>query len=142
MLLYISGIFICLCFFSDCGEFIANSGFEKIVFAGRMCSVGGIKPILSIEKVVAEAIDRVPEEYVAPLIWEKLVERSKSVRPHKLEKPKESGEHYPKNVEMQKWCIVGEFGVSAKQLMFHVRIGDLIFLLHSEINTNDFYLRN
>ena len=34
-------------FFSDCGKFVSNSGFEGILYQARMYSVGGIKPVLS-----------------------------------------------------------------------------------------------
>ena len=29
------------------GKFLSNSGFEEILHQARMCSVGGIKPVLS-----------------------------------------------------------------------------------------------
>ena len=32
--------------FSNCGKFVTNSGVEESVFQARMCSVGGIKPVL------------------------------------------------------------------------------------------------
>ena len=72
-------------FFSNCGKFATNSGFEEIIYQARMCSVGGIKPVLPgkshnmcqrIHEVVAEAISRLfQEQYVAPFISEKLVDR-------------------------------------------------------------------
>ena len=34
-------------FFSTCGKFLSNSRFEKILYQARMCSVDGIKPVLS-----------------------------------------------------------------------------------------------
>ena len=49
-------------FFSNCGTFVSNSGFEEILYQARMCSVGGIRPALSgmslqhVHEVVAEAI--------------------------------------------------------------------------------------
>ena len=74
-------------FFSNCEKFVTNSGFEEIVYQARICSVGGIKLVLSgksynmhcrIHEVVAEAISRLFQEYyVPPLISEKLVEKSK-----------------------------------------------------------------
>ena len=33
-------------FFSNCGKFATNGGFEEIIYQARMCSVGGIKPVL------------------------------------------------------------------------------------------------
>ena len=75
-------------FFSNCGKFVTNSWFEEIVYQARMCSLGGIKPVLlaksyimcwRIHEVVAEAISRLfQEQYVAPFISEKLIEQSKS----------------------------------------------------------------
>ena len=63
---------------SECRKFVTNSGFEEIVYQARMCSVGGIKPVLlgksynmcwRIHEVVAEAISRFfQEQYVAPFI--------------------------------------------------------------------------
>ena len=88
-----------------------------------MCSVGGIKPVLSgksynmcwrIHEVVAEAISRLfQEQYVAPFITEKLVEQSKSDHTT-LKNSKEFEEYYAKYVEMQKQCNAREFGVKAK----------------------------
>ena len=34
-------------FFSNCGKFLSNSGFQEILYQARMCSVGGIRPVLS-----------------------------------------------------------------------------------------------
>ena len=34
-------------FFSNCEKFVSNSGFEDILYQARMCSVGGIRPVLS-----------------------------------------------------------------------------------------------
>ena len=75
-------------FFWNCGKFVTNSWFEEIVYQARMCSLGGIKPVLlaksyimcwRIHEVVAEAISRLfQEQYVAPFISEKLIEQSKS----------------------------------------------------------------
>ena len=68
-------------FFSNCGKFVINNGFEEIVYQARLCSVIGIKPVLSgnsdnmcwrIHEVVARAISRLfQEQYVAPLTSEK-----------------------------------------------------------------------
>ena len=137
-------------FLSNCGKFVTNSGFEEIVYQARMCSVGGIKPVLSgksynmcwrIHEVVAEAISRLfQEQYVAPFISEKLVEQSKSDHTT-LKNSKEFEEYYAKYAEMQKRCNAGEFGVMAKYWMLYVRIIDLIHQLHFAININDYYLR-
>ena len=35
-------------FFSNCGKFVTNNEFEEIVHQARMCSVGGLKPALSV----------------------------------------------------------------------------------------------
>ena len=152
MSLYISGIFMLSCiFFSNCGKFVTNSGFEEIVYQARMCSVGGIKPVLlsgksynmcwRIHEVVAEAISRLfQEQYVAPFVSENLVEQSKSDHTT-LKNSKEFEEYYAKYVEMQKRYNAGEFGVTAKHWMLYVRIVDLIHQLHFAINTNDYYLR-
>ena len=34
-------------FFSHCGKFLSKSRFEEILHQARMCSVGGIRPVLS-----------------------------------------------------------------------------------------------
>ena len=41
------GDFIFSCIFLVTGKFVINSGFEEIEYKARMCSVGGIKPVLS-----------------------------------------------------------------------------------------------
>ena len=33
--------------FHICGKFLTNSRFEQILYQTRMCSVGGIRPVLS-----------------------------------------------------------------------------------------------
>ena len=114
-----------------------------------MCSVGGIKPVLSrkpynmcwiIHEVVAEAISRLfQEQYAAPLISEKLAEQSKL--DHSTLKNSKEFEEYAKYVEMQRRCSAGEFGVTTKYWMLHVRINDLICQLNFAINTNNYYLR-
>ena len=94
-----------------------------------------------IHEVVAEAISRFfQEQYVAPFIWEKLVEQSNSDHTT-LKNYKEFEEYYAKYVEMQKGWNAGEFGVKAKYWMLCVRITDLIHQLHFAININDYYLR-
>ena len=136
-------------FFSNYGKCVTNSRPEEIVCQARMCSMGGIKPVLSgksymcwrIHKVVTEAISRLfREQYVAPFISEKLVEQSQS--DHTTLKNSRIFEEYcAKYVEMQKRCNAGEFGVTAKYWMLYVTIIDLIHQLHFAINTNDYYLR-
>ena len=58
-------------FSNTCGKFATNSRSEEIVYQARMCSVGGIKRVLSgksynmywkIHQVVAEAISRLFQE--------------------------------------------------------------------------------
>ena len=34
-------------FFSNCGKLVSNSGFEEILYQARMCSVGGVRAVLS-----------------------------------------------------------------------------------------------
>ena len=55
-------------FFISCGKFFTDSGFEEIVYQAKMCSVGGVKPVLSRKnlqyvlensQIVAEAISRI-----------------------------------------------------------------------------------
>ena len=137
-------------FISNCGKFVTNSGFEEIVSQARMCSVAGIKPVLSgksysmcwrIDEVAAEAISRLfQEQHVAPFISEKLVEQSKSDLAT-LKNSKEFEEYYAKYVKMQKRCNTGEFGVTAKYWMLYVTIIGLIHQLHFAININDYCLR-
>ena len=91
-----------------------------------MCSVGRIQPVLSgesynmhqrIHKVVVESFSRLyQEQYVAPLISEKLVEQSK-LDHSTLKNSKEFEEYYKKYVEMQKRCSAGECGVTTKHWM-------------------------
>ena len=59
-------------FFSDCGKFVSNSGFEEILYQARMCSVGGIKPVLSgksLQHVFENSLRNCRNNiYVTPLI--------------------------------------------------------------------------
>ena len=57
------------------------SGFEEILYQARMCSVGGIRPVLSgksLQHVLENSRSSCRSNiYIAPLISEKLVEQSK-----------------------------------------------------------------
>ena len=96
-------------FFSNCGKFVTNSGFEEIV-SGKYVFNGWNKTslireilqhVLENSKVVAETISRLfQEQYVAPFISEKLAEQSKSDYTT-LKTSKEFEEYYWKYVEMQ-----------------------------------------
>lgn len=110
-------------------------GWNKAVLSGKsnnMCQ--------KIHEVVAEAINRLfQEQYVAPLISEKLFEQSNLDR-STLKNSKEF-EEYAKYVEMHRRCYAGEFGVTTKYWMLYVRIIDLIRQLNFVIIMNNYYLR-
>ena len=69
VIIHLGDFHVFILFFSNSGKFVTNSGFEENVF--RMCSVGGIKPVLPgksynmcwrADEVVAEAISRLFQE--------------------------------------------------------------------------------
>ena len=68
-------------FFSNCGKFVSNSGFEEILYQTRMCSVGGIRPVLSgksLQHVLENSRSSCRSNiYAAPLISEILVQQIK-----------------------------------------------------------------
>ena len=47
VILYLGDFHDFMHFFSNCGKFLSNSRFEEILNQARMCSVGGIRPVLS-----------------------------------------------------------------------------------------------
>ena len=59
-------------FFSNCGKFDSNSGFPEILYQARMCSVGGIRSVLSgksLQHVLENSRSNCRSNmYVAPLI--------------------------------------------------------------------------
>ena len=68
VVIHLEGFHAFMYFFISCGKFFTDSGFEEIVYQAKLCSVGGIKPVLSrktynmcwrIHKIVAEAISRI-----------------------------------------------------------------------------------
>ena len=68
-------------FFSNCGKFVSDSGFEEILHETRMFSVGGIRPVLS-RKSLQHVLDNSrnscrSNEYVSLLISVILVSQSK-----------------------------------------------------------------
>ena len=125
-------IFRLLYTFSDYGKFATNRGFEKIVYQARMCSddeknqsyqgslaqCAGLYGVVTINKLFQE-------QYVTPLISEKLVGQCKSDN-NTMKNSKKFEEYYVKYVTMQKGCSAMKFGVTAKYLVLCVRTNDLI----------------
>ena len=115
-----------------------------------MCSLGRIKPDLlgksynmcwRIHEAVVAVISRLfQEQYVAPLISQKIIKQS-NLDNTTLKNTKELREYYVKYIEMQKRWSAGEFGLTGKYWMLYVRDIDLIHQFHSVININDYYLR-
>ena len=46
-ILYLGDFHDFMHFLSNCEQFLSNSRFEEILYQARMCSVGGIRPVLS-----------------------------------------------------------------------------------------------
>ena len=47
VILYLGDFHDFMHFFSNCGKFLSNSKFEEVLHQAGMCSVGGIRPVLS-----------------------------------------------------------------------------------------------
>ena len=47
IILYLGDFHDFMHFFSNCGKFLSNSKFEEVLHQAGMCSVGGIRPVLS-----------------------------------------------------------------------------------------------
>ena len=91
---------------------------KKQSYQGSLAQCAGLYGVVTINKLFQE-------QYVTPLISEKLVGQCKSDN-NTMKNSKKFEEYYVKYVTMQKGCSAMKFGVTAKYLVLCVRTNDLI----------------